>query len=205
MKGKRLWQTLHIYLTLNVHKRTKYLRDNHVFAAMGENCSIMDRKFPLYANLIKLGNNVHIASKVDFIDHDITHVMLNGMLRNSLENDITEPTKRGECIGNHIIREKIGCIEVGDNVFIGSNTTILQNVRIGSNVIIGACTLVNRDIPDNSVVGGVPAKVIGSFDEFMHKRLSENLYPDEFKVSGEAVNEEFAKFLWNRFYEERRN
>lgn len=78
MRGKRLRQTLHMYFTLNPRKRTKYLRDNHIFASMGENCSIMDRKIPLYANLIKLGNNVHIASKVDFIVHDIAHIVLNG-------------------------------------------------------------------------------------------------------------------------------
>lgn len=77
MRGKRLWQTLHMYMMLSPYKRTQYLKKHEIFAAIGENCSIMDRKIPLYANLIKLGNNVHIASKVDFITHDITHVVLN--------------------------------------------------------------------------------------------------------------------------------
>lgn len=77
MRGKRLRQTLCLYITLSPWKRTKYLKDHNVFADMGENCSIMDRKVPLYANLIKLGNNVHVASKVDFIVHDIAHVMIN--------------------------------------------------------------------------------------------------------------------------------
>ena len=77
MRGKRMLQTIRMYLTLNVGKRTKYLKENHVFAAMGDNCSIMDRKIPLYANLIRFGNNVHVASKVSFITHDITHVMMN--------------------------------------------------------------------------------------------------------------------------------
>lgn len=77
MRGKRMRQTLRLYLTLSPGKRTKYLKDQGVFAAMGENCSIMDRKVPLYANLIKLGNNVHIASQIDFILHDIAHVMIN--------------------------------------------------------------------------------------------------------------------------------
>ena len=184
MQGKRLKQTLHMYLTFNVHKRTKYLRDNHVFAEMGENCSIMDRKIPLYANLIKLGNNVHMASKVDLITHDITHVMLNK-------------------IGAGKIKERIGCIDIGDNVFIGSNTTILQNVKIGSNVIIGAGTLVNKDIPDNSVVVGVPAKVVASFDSFLNKRLNEDTYPDEFCVTSESVDKAFASWLWKNFYEQR--
>ena len=80
MRGKRLWQTLYMYLTLNPSKRLQYLKKHNVFAHIGEHCSIMDRKIPLYANLIKIGNNVHIASKVDFITHDIAHVVLNNMM-----------------------------------------------------------------------------------------------------------------------------
>ena len=60
-----------------------------------------------------------------------------------------------------MIAEKIGCIDIKDNVFIGSNTTVLYDVRIGSNVVIGAGSLVNKDIPDNSVAAGVPVKVMG--------------------------------------------
>ena len=193
MRGKRLLQTLHMFLTLNPHKRTQYLKDHHIFAAMGENCSIMDRKIPLYANLIKLGNNVHIASKVDFITHDIAHVMLNGM-------DTAQKRK-----GEHRFKEKIGCIEVGDNVFIGSNTTVLQDVRIGSNVVIGAGSLVNKDIPDNCVVGGVPARVLGTFDDFLKKRMEEKTYPDELSAAGEAVDRCLADWLWAEFDAKRRS
>jgi serine acetyltransferase len=75
---------------------------------------------------------------------------------------------------NHRVSETIGCIRIGDNVFIGSGTRILGNVNIGSNVIIGASALVNKDIPDNSVVAGVPARVISSFDDYINKRLANN-------------------------------
>ena len=63
-----------------------------------------------------------------------------------------------------------GCIEVMDNVFIGSNSTILPNVKIGPNALIAAGSVVTKDVPENSVVAGVPAKVIGKFDEYMNKR-----------------------------------
>lgn len=66
-------------------------------------------------------------------------------------------------------KEKIGCIKVGNNVFIGSNATILYDVKIGSNVIIGVGSLVNRDISDNSVAVGHLCRVIGKFDEFVKK------------------------------------
>lgn len=189
MTSKRLFQTIRLWLTPSSAKRTKYLKDNHIFAEIGNNCSIMDRKVPLYANLIKIGNNVHIASKVDFITHDITHVMLNGLHKN----------------GGVTIQEKIDCIEICDNVFIGSNTTILAGVRIGKNVVIGAGSLVNKDIPDNSVAAGVPVKVIGTFDRFFDKRMNEEKYPNGMKPHiGREIPDGLAEWLWNRFYTRRK-
>lgn len=49
-------------------------------------------------------------------------------------------------------------------------TTILKGVNIGNNVIIGANSLVNKDIPDNCVAAGNPAKVIMTLDEYYSKR-----------------------------------
>lgn len=78
-----------------------------------------------------------------------------------------------------------------DNVFIGCNTTILGNVRIGSNVIIGAGSVVTKDIPSNSVVVGNPAKVIGTFEEFLEKR---SLIKEEKDLG----------LIWQKFAEERK-
>ena len=78
-----------------------------------------------------------------------------------------------------------------DNVFIGCNTTILGNVRIGSNVIIGAGSVVTKDIPDNSLVVGNPAKVIGTFEEFLEKR---SLIKEEKDLG----------LIWQKFAEERK-
>ena len=64
---------------------------------------------------------------------------------------------------------KIGRVVIGDNVFVGMGTIILPNVQIGNNVIVGAGSIVSKDIPDNSVVAGNPAKVIGSIDDYIKK------------------------------------
>jgi maltose O-acetyltransferase len=53
-------------------------------------------------------------------------------------------------------------VEIGDNVWIGGNTVILPGVTIGSNVTIAANSLVTKDIPDNVLAMGSPAKVIRS-------------------------------------------
>lgn len=52
------------------------------------------------------------------------------------------------------------CVIIGDNCYIGTGTTILGPVTIGNNVTIGANSLVIKDVPDNCVVGGNPAKIL---------------------------------------------
>lgn len=49
---------------------------------------------------------------------------------------------------------------IGNNVWIGAKATILLGITIGDNAIIGANSLVNKDVPEGAIVGGVPAKVI---------------------------------------------
>lgn len=51
-------------------------------------------------------------------------------------------------------------VTIGNDVWIGANCMILPGVTIGSNVVVAAGAVVTKDVPDNCVVGGVPAKVI---------------------------------------------
>lgn len=157
---KRLFYSAILILNPKDTSRTAFIKKHHLYGSIGENCSIMKRKLPLYSNLVFLHNNVKIASNVGFVTHDIIHYMLN------------------DKYGGKEFVERIGCIEVMDNVFIGSGTRILYNTHIGSNVIIGSDSLVNKDIPDNSVYAGVPARFICSFDEYVNKARR---YSEEFK------------------------
>ena len=92
---------------------------------------------------------------------------------------------------------------MGDNVFIGMHSTILKGVSVGSNVIIGANSLVNKNIPDNCIVAGNPAKVICSLAEYREKR--KNIQVKEAKelvvaymesVGKVPPKEVFREFLW---------
>lgn len=132
----RIWHSFRLCMIGNSRARAEYYNKKHIFHSIGDGCTIMERKVPLCPELISFGNNVHLASKVSLICHDAIHLCLNGL-------------KDG-----FNYKEHIGCIEIGDNVFIGSNTTILGNVRIGSNVIVAAGSVVLSDIPSNCVVGG---------------------------------------------------
>ena len=180
MTRKRLWQTIRLWSMMSSVKRVNYLRKKQIFAQIGENVTIMDRKIPLYAKLIRIHNNVRLASNVTFATHDITHFVLNKM-----------PNVREE------YNETVGCIELMDNVFIGTNSTILGGVRIGPNAIVAAGSVVTKDVPENSVVGGVPARLICSFDEWLERRKVQ--YPSELKPTHQDVSDELVKYMWDQF------
>lgn len=55
---------------------------------------------------------------------------------------------------------KTGRIVIGENVFIGAGTTVLKDVHIGNNAVIGTCSVVTRDVPENEIWGGNPARLI---------------------------------------------
>jgi len=58
------------------------------------------------------------------------------------------------------VKDEGGPVVIKNGARIGANVTILPGVIIGENAIIGACSLVNKDIPDNCIAVGVPAKPI---------------------------------------------
>jgi serine O-acetyltransferase len=66
----------------------------------------------------------------------------------------------GVTLGQSSRGKNIGCPILGDNVYIGPGAKIVGAVKIGNNVAIGANCVVVKDIPDNSVVVGIPGKII---------------------------------------------
>lgn len=105
--------------------------------------------------IITLGKNVHITDGVKFITHDGGTLLY----RNQIPDlEVTKP------------------ITVGNDVYIGNNVIILPGVTIGNNVVIGAGAIVSKNIPDNSVAVGVPARVIKSADEYLEKLKKESLH-----------------------------
>lgn len=71
----------------------------------------------------------------------------------------------GSCILSHFYSTKdsvfyLGEVHIGNNVFIGMNTLIVNSVNIGDNAVIGAGSIVTRDIPANEIWAGNPAKFI---------------------------------------------
>lgn len=91
---------------------------------------------------------------------------------------------------NFRLHKKGKPIKIGDNVWIGANTTILPEVTIGNNVIIGANSLVVKNIPDNSIAVGNPCKVIRkketyteNFSEFIFNKKIPKKYISFLKIN----------------------
>ncbi len=61
-------------------------------------------------------------------------------------------------------------IEIFDNCFIGARSTIMYGCKIGPNAIIAANSVVTKDVPEGTIVGGNPAKIIGQYNEVKEKR-----------------------------------
>ena len=152
MTINRMLKIIHICLLRDGFKRAEYLKKKHTFAHMGDKCFWQPRNIPPEAELIRIGNNVVIASEVLFVNHDVMNIMFNGM----------EETK------SYAIH--VGAIEIGDNVFIGSRCIILPGTKIENNVIIGAGAVVTGLLEQGGVYAGVPAKRIGEFDVIMKSR-----------------------------------
>ena len=87
-----------------------------------------------------MGNNVMLAEFVTIVDHDHKFSLDNNEL--VFSGYETKPVK------------------IGSNVWVGEKASILKGCTIGDNVIVAAHSLVTKDVPSNSIVGGVPAKIL---------------------------------------------
>ena len=105
---------------------------------------------------IHLGRNVFINSGCRFQDQGGIYVGDNVLIGHNVVlatlNHEENPEKRGNLIPSPI--------RIGNDVWIGSNATILPGVKVGDGAIIAAGAVVTKDVGQNAVVAGVPARYI---------------------------------------------
>lgn len=156
----RLAKSINRYIKIKMDP-VKYAKS--IGVKVGNDCRFLSVDFGTFGSepyLVEIGNHVTITSGVRFITHDG---------------------------GVWVFRKKypdidmFGPIKIKDNVFIGIDTIILPNVTIGSNSIVGAGSIVNKDVPPNSVVAGVPAKHICSTEEYFSKNVERFSYIRSYK------------------------
>ena len=123
---------------------------------VGEDFNLNPPFYTDFGKNIRFGKNVFVNSGCCFQDQGgitigdgtlIGHQVVLATLNHALE-----PQQRATTLPGPIV--------IGKKVWIGAHATILQNVTIGDNAVIAAGAVVTRDVPANTVVAGVPAKVV---------------------------------------------
>jgi acetyltransferase-like isoleucine patch superfamily enzyme len=124
------------------HKCMIIIRENAQLK-IGDNVGMSGTTIVCQKNVI-IGNNVKIGANTCIYDTDFHSLNSHNRLDSKLDRK------------NTLKKE----IFIDDNAFIGAHSTILKGVKIGKNSIVGACSVVTKNIPDNEIWAGNPAKFI---------------------------------------------
>lgn len=152
------FQTRELLLQLNQSKNVEEIQ-NYLHQIIGVENNSVGIFTPIYINY---GKNLKIGKNV-FINFDCTFLDLGGI---TIEDDVLIGPKVSLVTENHPLnpehRKGLTCkpILIKRNAWIGANATILAGITIGENAVVAAGAVVSKDVPDKTVVGGVPAKII---------------------------------------------
>ena len=187
MNAYRLYHSIRLLLCRTAARRAAYLKKHDILGGIGDNCKYGPWRLPIYPKLIKLHNNVIIHRRAHIIPHDV----ISRFLSNAYPD---------EDFGHF---ERIGCIELMDNVYISAHATVMSNVRINRNCIVSVGSVVTSDIPENSIASGIPAKPVGRFDMYVAFRKMSKSQAVPFR--NQHLPDELAREEWIKFNKKREN
>lgn len=129
-------------------------------SAIDESVAVFTPLFINYGKHTKIGKNVFINFDCVFLDlGGITiedGVLIAPKVSILSEGHPISPSERQSLVPGHVHIKK--------NAWIGAGATILPGVTVGENAVVAAGAVVNKDVPDNTIVGGIPAKIIKTIE-----------------------------------------
>jgi len=128
------------------YEYAEYVKKWGKYYSIGIDCAIWPYTNVTDPEYTRLGNNVMLTA-CTILGHDGSIAVLNKAFNKKLD--------------------RVGKVDIKDNVFIGHGAIVLPDVVIGPNVIVAAGAVVSKDIPEGMIVAGVPAKVIGKVDDLV--------------------------------------
>jgi acetyltransferase-like isoleucine patch superfamily enzyme len=136
--------------------QTRAILSDIIGTTLNENTTVFVPFYTNFGRFITIGKNVFINHACSFLDMGgITiedDVLIGPRVNLTTENHPLEPADRRALICKPILIKR--------NAWIGAGATILPGVTVGENAVVAAGAVVSKDVPANTVVGGVPAKVI---------------------------------------------
>lgn len=131
-----------------------------MFGSVGKNVSVIQNFRCAFGFNIHVGDDFFANYNCTILDENEVRIGNNCMM--APESMICTAFHDVEPQGRLEHRGMASPVHIGDNVWIGAKAIILPGVTVGNNVVIGAGAVVTKDVPDNVVVGGNPAKIIKS-------------------------------------------
>lgn len=138
----------------------KCIIENHGQFTIGTNFYLISKPLPVFITVFEnaklvIGDNVGLNYGVDIgCTHQITigNDVMIGSFTNIIDNNFHPVDSHDTIMGKKVT--------IKDNVWIGNHCMILPGVCIGKNSVVAAGSVITRDVPDNVLVAGVPAKII---------------------------------------------
>ena len=166
----KIGESTYICQPFKIARPSEVFIGNNVYICDGSRIDTYPENEKTKACSVRIGDNCYLGYNLSIIaGADVTigdNVLMASNVLITSHNHGMNPESSGNYMHQELIRKPI---DIGEGCWIGQNAMIMPGVNIGKKCIIGAGAVVTKSIPDYSIVGGNPARIIKSYNFVEHK------------------------------------